>query len=62
MTDNEKYAALLKEVGELLADKNSTIALQDFQLREYKREVAELKKKVEELESDKVCKTRIGVE
>ena len=55
MTDNEKYQALLKEVGELLDNKNNRIAVLEWQLEQFKQKVAEL-------ESGKVCKTRIGSE
>lgn len=52
MTDYNKYAELLLEIGEVLANKNRKIMLMTW-------EIEDLKKKIEELESGKVCATRI---
>lgn len=52
MTDNEKYQELVKEVGQLLKEKNDKIAVLEWKLRG-------LERKVEELESGKVCKRTI---
>lgn len=55
MTSEQKYAELLKELGEILMRKNDKISVLEWQ-------VEDLKKKLAEIESDKVCAKRIGVE
>lgn len=54
MTENEKYAELMKEVGEMFANKNLKIYCLEA-------EVKALRQKVAELESGKVCAKRIEV-
>lgn len=53
MTEMEKYQELLKEVGQLLKEKNDRIAVLEWQ-------IDTLGRKVNELESGKVCKRDIG--
>lgn len=52
MTEIQKYNELLKEVGQLLKDKNDRIAVLEWQIEG-------LERKVLELESGKVCKREI---
>jgi len=52
MTAIEKYNELLKEVGQLLKEKNDRIAVLEWQIEG-------LERKVLELEGGKVCKRRI---
>lgn len=52
MTDMEKLNELLKEVGQLLKEKNDRIAVQDWHIES-------LERKVKELENGKVCHRRI---
>ncbi len=40
MTDNEKYSAVLKELGELLQSKNNTILWQNLQIDDLKEKLA----------------------
>jgi hypothetical protein len=49
MTATEKYSELLKEVGQLLKEKNDRISVLEWQIEG-------LERKVKELESGKVCK------
>lgn len=39
MTTEQKYAELLKEVGELLHEKNNKIIVQKFQIEELERQL-----------------------
>lgn len=45
MTDEQRYAAVLKELGEVLEDKNATISCQKWQ-------IDDLKKKLEDAEAE----------
>lgn len=40
MTDEQKYSAVLKELGELLQSKNTTISIQRWQIDELKEKLA----------------------
>ena len=40
MTDNEKYSAVLRELGELLENKNTTISSQNWQIEQLKEKLA----------------------
>lgn len=53
MTESQKYSEIIKEVGQLLKEKNDKIAVLEHQIRG-------LERKVLELESGKVCKRKIG--
>jgi hypothetical protein len=44
MTDNEKYNALLKELGELLQNKNTTISCQKWEIDQLKEKLAAAEK------------------
>jgi hypothetical protein len=44
MTDNEKYNALLKELGEVLQEKNTTISCQQWQIDQLKEKLAAAEK------------------
>ena len=46
MTDNEKYNALLKELGELLQTKNTTISCQKWQIDNLKEKLAAAEKEL----------------
>ena len=40
MTDEQKYSAVLKELGELLQSKNTTIQVQSWQIDSLKKQLA----------------------
>ena len=40
MTNNEKYSAVLRELGELLESKNMTISSQNWQIEQLKEKLA----------------------
>lgn len=40
LTDNEKYSAVLKELGEVLQTKNTTISCQQWQIDDLKEKLA----------------------
>jgi hypothetical protein len=40
MTAEQKYSAVLRELGELLEDKNTTISCQSWQIDELKQKLA----------------------
>jgi hypothetical protein len=40
MTDEQKYSAVLKELGEVLASKNSIISWQEFEIEQLKKKLA----------------------
>lgn len=40
MTDEQRYSAVLKELGEVLASKNTTISCQSWQIDELKAKLA----------------------
>lgn len=40
MTDEQKYSAVLKELGEVLKDKNTTISCQKWQIDQLKEKLA----------------------
>lgn len=46
MTDNEKYSALLKELGELLQTKNTTISCQKWEIDHLKEKLAAAEKEL----------------
>lgn len=53
MTDEQRYSAVLRELGEVLQDKNTTISCQKWQIDELKAKLekaeAELENKTEHL-------------
>lgn len=48
MTDEQKYSAVLRELGALLADKNATISSQRWQIDQLKKELAAAEKERDE--------------
>ena len=46
MTDQQKYAEVLKELGALLADKNATISCQKWQIEQLKEKLAAAEKEL----------------
>lgn len=51
MTDEQRYSAVLKELGEVLQDKNTTICCQRWQIDELKAKLEAAEK-----ERDDLCK------
>lgn len=47
-TDEQKYSAVLKELGDVLADKNTTISSQRWQIDQLKEKLAAAEKEREE--------------
>ena len=41
MTNEQKYGAVLKELGEVLQDKNTTISCQRWQIEELEKKLAD---------------------
>lgn len=50
MTDEQKYAELLREIGRLIHEKNDTLIIQQFQIDDLKKQLADAKKRIEETE------------
>lgn len=48
MTDEQKYNAVLKELGEVLQNKNTTISCQSWQIDQLKEKLAAAEKKCDE--------------
>ena len=48
MTDEQKYAEVLKELGALLADKNTTISCQKWQIEQLKEKLAAAEKELQD--------------
>ncbi len=46
MTSEQKYSAVLKELGELLESKNTTISCQKWQIDQLKEKLAEAEKQM----------------
>lgn len=46
MTDEQKYTAILKELGELLDNKNATISCQKWQIEQLKEKLAAAEKEL----------------
>lgn len=44
MTDEQRYSAVLKELGEVLQDKNTTISCQKWQIDQLKEKLAAAEK------------------
>ena len=49
MTDEQRYAELLKAVGELLQNKNTTISILDYELQEAKNKLNKAEKQLQDL-------------
>lgn len=52
MTSDQKYAELLKAVGELLQQKNSELQLNEFTIFNLRQRVEELENKINENEKE----------
>lgn len=48
MTDEQRYSAVLKELGEVLRDKNATISCQRWQIDQLKEKLAAAEKERDE--------------
>lgn len=48
MTDEQKYSVVLKELGELLQDKNTTISCQKWQIDQLKEKLAAAEKQMDD--------------
>lgn len=48
MTDEQKYSAVLKELGEVLQSKNTTISCQSWEIDQLKEKLAATKKACDE--------------
>lgn len=48
MTDEQKYSAVLRELGALLADKNTTISCQRWQIDELQEKLAKAEEERDE--------------
>jgi uncharacterized coiled-coil protein SlyX len=48
MTDEQKYSAVLKELGEVLQSKNTTISCQSWEIDQLKEKLAAAEKKCAE--------------
>lgn len=53
MTDEQKYNELLKEIAQLIKDKNSTIAYQGLQIEMLQEKLEAAEKQIEELKGAK---------
>lgn len=49
MTDEQRYMELLKALGELLADNNSTISLANYRIKTLEDKLAKAEKQIEDL-------------
>lgn len=47
MTDEQRYSAVLKELGEVLQDKNTTISCQKWQIDNLKEKLAAAEKELD---------------
>lgn len=52
MTNEQKYAEVLKELGALLADKNATISSQRWQIQRLEERAAKAEKALQEAEAE----------
>lgn len=55
MTDEQRYSAVLKELGELLTDKNLTISCQRWQIDELKAKLEAAEKERDEAAAKNAC-------
>lgn len=53
MTDEQKYSAVLKELGELLQDKNTTISCQRWQIEELQEKLAAAERHIVEMAKER---------
>ena len=52
MTDEQRYSAVLKELGEVLQDKNTTISCQKWQIDQLKEKLAAAEKERDEMRAE----------
>lgn len=52
MTDDQKYAEIMKELGELLMQKNNHIQMKDFQVERLQTKLSAAEKELQELRKD----------
>lgn len=53
MTEENKYSALLKEIGALLQQKNDRIMFQEFELSTLRKNLKDAEKQIEKLKEGK---------
>lgn len=53
MTDEQKYMQLLKELGEVLLEKNNTIKMKDYQIEALTNRLSDAEKIIEKLKESK---------
>ena len=51
MTDEQRYSAVLKSLGELLEAQRDTINIQEYRIEELKKMLATAEKKLKEIET-----------
>lgn len=49
MTDEQKYAELIKEIGKLMHDKNTSIWVKDCEIKFLKAKLESVEKRIDEL-------------
>ena len=54
MTDEQKYSAVLKELGEVLQSKNTTISCQSWQIDQLKEKLAAAEKERDEAQQEHI--------
>ena len=47
MTDDQKYSSVLKEIGEIIAQKNSVIEMKEFEIKMLKRQLEDAENHIE---------------
>lgn len=52
MTDDQKYSEILKELGELISQKNMYIATREFQIENLKRQLEVAENKIKEIRKE----------
>lgn len=52
MTDEQRYSAVLKELGEVLQDKNTTISCQKWQIDQLKEKLAAAENERDEMRAE----------
>lgn len=53
MTDEQKYMQLLKAIAELIASKETSIKMKDYELYNLKNRLSDAEKQIEELRKGK---------
>lgn len=52
MTDEKKYCEVLKEIGQILTDKNSKIMMKDYEITRLKEKLEAAEKQLDELRKE----------